>query len=208
VNEQIVYIEYSSLYISTAATPNFVILLFNIFKNDETIDRWYSCLMKILIVWIALLSLVGCNKNIEKEKISLSCKGILTSVLTKNDGTQEVSAPKEVSAMMTVTYVPVSTSNDPSLYSDVWLIESDDPDFSFITYNHRSENDVKHMSVVVDEKNIRVNGSHLTKGRDKTVKVLINRVSGEMTKQEINFLPEYTNPQISEYKGICQNLSK
>jgi len=29
-----------------------------------------------------------------------------------------------------------------------------------------------------------------------------------MTKQEINFLPEYTNPQISEYKGICQNLSK
>ena len=59
------------------------------------------------------------------------------------------------------------------------------------------------MSVVVDEKNIRVNGSHITKGHDKTVKVLINRASGEITKQEINFLPEYTNPQISEYKGIC-----
>ena len=172
------------------------------------IDRCYSCLMKILILWMTLLALVGCSKNIEKEKISLSCKGILTSVLTKNDGTQVESAPKEVNALMTVTYVPVSTSNDPSKYSDVWLIESDDPDFSFITYNHRSENDVKHMSVVVDEKNIRVNGSHLTKGRDKTVKVLINRASGEMTKQEINFLPEYTNPQISEYKGICQNLTK
>jgi len=164
--------------------------------------------MKILILWMALLSLVGCSTNIEKEKISLSCKGILSSVLTKNDGTQVESPPKEVIALMTITYVPVSTSNDPSQYSDVWLIESDDPDFSFITYNHRSENDVKHMSVVVDEKNIRVNGSHLTKGRDKTVKVLINRASGEMTKQEINFLPEFTNPQISEYKGHCQNIAK
>jgi len=172
------------------------------------IVRCYSCLMNILILWMTLLALVGCSQNIEKEKISLSCKGILTSVLTKNDGTQVESPPKEVIALMTVTYVPVSTSNDPNKYSDVWLIESDDPDFSFITYNHRSENDVKHMSVVVDEKNIRVNGSHLTKGRDKTVKVLINRASGEMTKQEINFLPEYTNPQISEYKGICQNLTK
>jgi len=208
VNEQIVYIEYSSLYISTAANPNFVILLFNIFKNSGTIDRCYSCLMKILILYMALLALVGCSKNIANEKISLSCKGIFTSVLTKNDGTQVESPPKEVNALMTVTYVPVSTSNDPNKYSDVWLIESDDPDFSFITYNHRSENDVKHMSVVVDEKNIRVNGSHLTKGRDKTVKVLINRASGEMTKQEINFLPEFINPQISEYKGICQNLTK
>ena len=170
--------------------------------------RCYSCFMKILILWMALLSLLGCSTNIEKEKISLSCKGILSSVLTKNDGTQVESPPKEVIALMTVTYVPVSTSNDPSQYSDVWLIESDDPDFSFITYNHRSENDVKHMSVVVDEKNIRVNGSHLTKGRDKTVKVLINRASGEMTKQEINFLPEFTKPQISEYKGNCQNISK
>lgn len=172
------------------------------------IDRWYSYLMKILIMLMALLALVGCSKDIEKEKISLSCKGLLTSVLTQNNGTIVESPPKEINALMTITYVPASHSNDPSLYSDVWLIESDHPDFSFITYNHRSENDVKHMSVVVDEKNIRVNGSHLIKGHDKTVKVLINRASGEMTKQEINFMPEYTNPQISEYKGICQNLSK
>ena len=159
--------------------------------------------MKTLLLWMALLSLVGCNANIEKEKISLSCKGLLTSVLTQNDGTTVESPPKEVNPSMTVTYVPVSNSKDSSQYSDVWLIESDNPDFSFITNNQRSENDVKHMSVVVDEKNIRVNGSHLTKGHDKTVKVLINRASGEITKQEINFLPEYTNPQISEYKGIC-----
>lgn len=164
--------------------------------------------MKTLLLWMALLSLVGCNTNIEKEKISLSCKGLLTSVLTQNDGTIVESAPKEVNPSMTVTYVPVSNSKDSSQYSDVWLIESDNPDFSFITNNQRSENDVKHMSVVVDEKNIRVNGSHLTKGHDKTVKVLINRASGEITKQEINFLPEYTNPQISEYKGICKNLLK
>jgi hypothetical protein len=157
---------------------------------------------------MALLSLVGCSKNIEKEKISLSCKGLLTSVLTQNDGSNVESAPKELNPLMTITYVPVSNSKDSSQYSDVWLIESDNPDFSFITNNQRSENDVKHMSVVVDEKNIRVNGSHLTKGHDKTVKVLINRASGEITKQEINFIPEYTNPQISEYKGICQNLSK
>jgi len=152
---------------------------------------------------MALLSLVGCSKNIEKEKISLSCKGLLTSALTRNDGSTVESAPKELNPSMTITYVPVSNSKDSSQYSDVWLIESDNPDFSFITNNQRSENDVKHMSVVVDEKNIRVNGSHLTKGHDKTVKVLINRASGEITKQEINFLPEYTNPQISEYKGIC-----
>jgi len=164
--------------------------------------------MKTLLLWMALIFLVGCNANIEKEKISLSCKGLLTSVLTQNDGTTVESAPKEVNPSMTVTYVPVSNSKDSSQYSDVWLIESDHPDFSFITNNQRSENDVKHMSVVVDEKNIRVNGSHLTKGHDKTVKVLINRASGEITKQEINFLPEYTNPQISEYKGICKNLSK
>jgi hypothetical protein len=152
---------------------------------------------------MALLSLVGCSKNIEKEKISLSCKGLLTSVLTQNDGSNVESAPKELNPLMTITYVPVSNSKDSSQYSDVWLIESDNPDFSFITNNQRSENDVKHMSVVVDEKNIRVNGSHLTKGHDKTVKVLINRASGEITKQEIKFIPEYTNPQISEYKGIC-----
>lgn len=159
--------------------------------------------MKTLIIWMALLSLVGCSKNIEKEKISLSCKGLLTSVLTQNDGSNVESAPKELNPLMTITYVPVSNSKDSSQYSDVWLIESDNPDFSFITNNQRSENDVKHMSVVVDEKNIRVNGSHLTKGHDKTVKVLINRASGEITKQEIKFIPEYTNPQISEYKGIC-----
>jgi len=159
--------------------------------------------MKTLILCMALLSLVGCSKNIEKEKISLSCKGLLTSVLTQNDGSTVESVPKELNPSMTITYVPVSNSKDSSQYSDVWLIESDNPDFSFITNNQRSENDVKHMSVVVDEKNIRVNGSHLTKGHDKTVKVLINRASGEITKQEINFLPEYTNPQISEYKGIC-----
>ncbi len=159
--------------------------------------------MKTLLLRMALIFLVGCNANIDKEKISLSCKGLLTSVLTQNDGTTVESTPKEVNPSMTVTYVPVSNSKDSSQYSDVWLIESDHPDFSFITNNQRSENDVKHMSVVVDEKNIRVNGSHLTKGHDKTVKVLINRASGEITKQEINFLPEYTNPQISEYKGIC-----
>ncbi len=159
--------------------------------------------MKTLLLRMALIFLVGCNANIDKEKISLSCKGLLTSVLTQNDGTTVESTPKEVNPSMTVTYVPVSNSKDSSQYSDVWLIESDNPDFSFITNNQRSENDVKHMSVVVDEKNIRVNGSHLTKGHDKTVKVLINRASGEITKQEINFLPEYTNPQISEYKGIC-----
>ncbi len=159
--------------------------------------------MKTLLLRMALIFLVGCNANIDKEKISLSCKGLLTSVLTQNDGTTVESTPKEVNPSMTVTYVPVSNSKDSSQYSDVWLIESDHPDFSFITNNQRSENDVKHMSVVVDEKNIRVNGSHLTKGHDKTVKVLINRASGEITKQEINFLPEYINPQISEYKGIC-----
>jgi hypothetical protein len=164
--------------------------------------------MKTLLLWMALLSLVGCNANIEKEKISLSCKGLLTSVLTQNDGSNVESAPKELNPLMTITYVPVSNSKDSSQYSDVWLIESDHPEFSFITNNQRSENDVKHMSVVVDEKNIRVNGSHLTKGHDKTVKVLINRASGEITKQEINFLPEYTNPQISEYKGICTKSVK
>ncbi len=164
--------------------------------------------MKTLLLRMALIFLVGCNANIDKEKISLSCKGLLTSVLTQNDGTTVESTPKEVNPSMTVTYVPVSNSKDSSQYSDVWLIESDNPDFSFITNNQRSENDVKHMSVVVDEKNIRVNGSHLTKGHDKTVKVLINRASGEITKQEINFLPEYTNPQISEYKGICTKSVK
>ena len=164
--------------------------------------------MKTLLLRMALIFLVGCNANIDKEKISLSCKGLLTSVLTQNDGTTVESTPKEVNPSMTVTYVPVSNSKDSSQYSDVWLIESDHPDFSFITNNQRSENDVKHMSVVVDEKNIRVNGSHLTKGHDKTVKVLINRASGEITKQEINFLPEYTNPQISEYKGICTKSVK
>ena len=164
--------------------------------------------MKTLLLRMALIFLVGCNANIDKEKISLSCKGLLTSVLTQNDGTTVESTPKEVNPSMTVTYVPVSNSKDSSQYSDVWLIESDNPDFSFITNNQRSENDVKHMSVVVDEKNIRVKGSHLTKGHDKTVKVLNNRASGEITKQEINFLPEYTNPQISEYKGICTKSVK
>jgi hypothetical protein len=163
--------------------------------------------MKILIALMALVALLGCSKNIEK-KISLSCKGLLSAVVTQNDGTVVESAPKEVNATMTITYIPVSKSNDTSQYSDVWLIESDNPDFAFVTYNHRSEDDVKHMSVVVDQKNIRVNGSHLTKGYDKTVKVLINRASGEISKQEVNFIPDYTHPQISDYKGICQNLSK
>lgn len=170
---------------------------------DGLIDRCYSTPMKIIMLLLIFVSIVGCQKNIEKEKISLSCKGLLTSVLKQNDGTTQESPPKEVLATMIVTYIPVSTSNDSSKYSDVWLIESDNPDFSFITSNHRSENDVQHMSVVVDEKNIRVNGSYLTKGHDKTVKVLINRASGEISKQEINFIPEYTNPQIAEYKGIC-----
>ena len=164
--------------------------------------------MKILIALMVLVSLLGCSKNIGKEKITLSCKGLLSSVVTQNDGTVVESAPKEVNVTLTITYIPVSKSNDTSQYSDVWFIESDNPDFAFVTYNHRSEDDVKHMSVVVDQKNIRVNGSHLTKGYDKTVKVLINRASGEISKQEVNFIPDYTHPQISDYKGICQNLSK
>ena len=68
------------------------------------IDRWYSTLMKILILLMVLWSLVGCHKNIEKEKISLSCKGLLTSVLTQNDGTTQESPPQEVNATMIVTY--------------------------------------------------------------------------------------------------------
>jgi hypothetical protein len=60
------------------------------------------------------------------------------------------------------------------------------------------------MSVVVDEKHIRVNGSFLTQGRDKTVKLLINRSSGEIVKEEVNFLPEFVNPQTSSYKGVCE----
>jgi hypothetical protein len=103
-----------------------------------------------------------------------------------------------------VSYIPVSTTNELNKKSDVWLIESDNPDFNFVTNNHRSENGVEHMSVVVDEKHIRVNGSYLTQGHDKTVKLLINRSSGEIVKEEVNFLPEFINPQTTKYKGVCE----
>jgi hypothetical protein len=163
--------------------------------------------MKTLIVCWCLALLAGCHRNNENEKIVLSCSGIQTSEFKHDDGTNQELAPKELNFNLTVTYMPVLISTDSSQSSDVWVIHSDNPDFSFVTNNHRSENDVRHMSVVVDEKNIRVNGSFLTKGHDETVKVLINRISGEISKQNIKFTTEFANPVISEFKGICQKGS-
>ncbi|SMC74219.1 hypothetical protein [Polynucleobacter kasalickyi] len=152
---------------------------------------------------ICLFILTGCNKNAE-TKIVFMCKGLLSSSHTQNNGTTLETPLKEINPTLTVSYIPVSTTNELNKKSDVWLIESDNPDFTFVTNNHRSENVVEHMSVVVDEKSIRVNSSYLTQGHDKTVKLLINRSSGEIVKEEVNFVPEYTNPQVSSYKGICE----
>lgn len=152
---------------------------------------------------ICLFILTGCNKNPEK-KIVFTCKGLLSSAHTQNNGTTTETPPQEINPTLTVSYIPVSTTNESNKKSDVWLIESDNPDFSFVTKNHRDETGVEHMSVVVDEKHIRVNGSYLTQGHDKTVKLLINRSSGEIVKEEVNFVPEFVNPQVSKYQGICE----
>ncbi len=152
---------------------------------------------------ICLFIFSGCNKNSE-TKIVFTCKGLLSFAHTPNNGTTLETPPKEINPTLTVSYIPVSTTNEPNKKSDVWLIESDHPDFTFVTNNHRSENGVEHMSVVVDEKHIRVNGSYLTQGHDKTVKLLINRSSGEIVKEEVNFVPEFVNPQTSKYKGVCE----
>ena len=142
---------------------------------------------------ICLFILSGCSKNSE-TKIVFTCKGLLSSSQTQNNGTILEIEPKEINPTLTVSYIPVSTTNESNKKSDVWLIESDNPDFAFVTKNHRDETGVEHMSVVVDEKHIRVNGSHLTQGRDKTIKLLLNRTSGEIVKEEVNFVPEFANP--------------
>jgi hypothetical protein len=152
---------------------------------------------------VFLLILTGCNKNAE-TKLTFICKGHLSSTQLQNDGTVVEIPPIEINPTLHVSYIPVSTTNEPNKKSDVWLIESENPEFTFVTKTHRGEKDVEHMSVVVDEKNIRVNSSYLTQGHDKTVKLLLNKSSGEIVKEEVNFVPEYTNPKVSTYKGICE----
>jgi hypothetical protein len=36
------------------------------------------------------------------------------------------------------------------------------------------------------------------------VQLILNKSSGEIVKEEVNFVSEYVNPQVFKYKGVCE----
>ena len=157
---------------------------------------------------IFFFSLIGCSKNNDEKTIVLSCKGLSTSRYTPNNEPTKETPPKEENPTLTVEYVSNFNSTNPNKEEYVWIISSDLPDFYFFTRKRETGNDIEIGSVKVEDNFIKSDSSYKFGEIKSQTKLIINRISGEMIKEEIKVIPEYTSPIVSTYKGICQKGTK
>lgn len=156
------------------------------------------------ITLIFFFSLIGCSKNNDEKTIVLSCKGLSTSIYTPNNEPTEETTPKEENPTLTVEYVSNTNPTNSIKDKNVWIISSDLPNFYFFTRNEKTDSYFQLDNVVVEDNFIKSNSWYSSKDLDSSKKLVINRITGEITKEERRFVPEYRSPIISTYKGICQ----